>query len=234
MEPYLDGAVGTTPFWKELRQMKALRAIIGDDHALMRDAVRIALENTDEADVVGEAEDGLGVLQLAKSTPADVVLLDIRMPGMDGFQCLDRLRAGHPDLKVIMFTAIDDAIAVADAMGRGASGYVMKSVDPADLGSVIRQMCDGNVFRMEAGEGASSAAEAAAAFDLTAKETEVLDALARGLSNRSIAKEMWLTEQTVKFHLTNIYRKLGVSSRTEATRFAYEKDLVRSPLFQDA
>jgi DNA-binding NarL/FixJ family response regulator len=209
--------------------MRALRVIIGDDHALMRCAIRMALENTDGIDVVGEAEDGRRVLGLARSTPADVVLLDIRMPGMDGFQCLDRLRAGHPDLKVVMFSALDDAVAVAGAMGRGASGYVMKSVDPADLGSVIRQMCDGNV-RAVAGEGASSAAEAAAAFGLTAKETEVLVALARGLSNRSIAKEFWLAEQTVKFHLTNIYRKLGVSSRTEATRFAYEKDLVRSPL----
>ena len=214
--------------------MTALRVIIGDDHALMLDAVRMALENADGIDLVGEAEDGPGVLLLARSTPADVVLLDIRMPGMDGFQCLDRLRAAHPDLKVIMFSAIDDSVAVAGAMSRGASGYVMKSVDPADLGSVIRQMCDGTVFRTAAGEGAPTAGEAAAAFGLTAKEGDVLDALARGLSNRSIAKELWLSEQTIKFHLTNIYGKFGVSTRTEATRFAYENDLIRSPLFQYA
>ena len=214
--------------------MKALSVIIGDDHALMRGAVRMALENADGIEVAGEADDGRGVLALAKSTNADVVLLDIRMPGLDGFQCLDRLQADHPEMKVVMFSAIDDSVAVADAMSRGASGYVMKSVDPADLGSVIRQMVDGNVFRAVAGAGAADSAGTAAAFGLTAKETEVLDALARGLSNRAIAKELWLTEQTVKFHLTNIYRKLGVSSRTEATRFAYEKDLVRSPLVQDA
>ena len=212
--------------------MKSLKVIVGDDHALMRIAVRSALERADGLEVVGEADTGHGVLALARSTKADVVLLDIRMPGTDGFQCLDVLRQRQPDLKVVMFTALDDPAQVSEAMDRGASGYVRKSVDPSDLASVLRQICDGNVFRTVMGEAPSG--PAAAASGLTPKESDVLGALARGLSNRAIAKEFWLAEQTVKFHLTNIYRKLGVHSRTEATRYAYEKGLVRSPVFENA
>jgi DNA-binding NarL/FixJ family response regulator len=211
--------------------MKSLKVIVGEDHALMRLAVRWALERADGLEIVGEADTGPGVLALARSTRADVVLLDIRMPGRDGFQCLDVLRQCHPDLKVVMFTALDDPTQVSEAMNRGASGYVMKSVDPSDLASILRQICDGNVFRTVRGAAPS---RAAAAGGLTGKESDVLGALARGLSNRAIAKELWLAEQTVKFHLTNIYRKLGVHSRTEATRYAYEKGLVRSPLFENA
>jgi DNA-binding NarL/FixJ family response regulator len=213
--------------------MKTLRVIVGDDHALMRNAVRAAFQASVGIEIVGEAETGRAVIALARSTKADVVLLDIRMPGMDGFHCLDALRNTHPDLKVVIFTAVDDPMSVSEAMERGASGYVMKSVDPADLASVLRQICDGNLFRAVM-DGGSDSSGAAAALGLTVKEREVLDALARGLSNRAIAKELWLTEQTIKFHLTNIYRKLGVTSRTEATRFAYEKDLVRSPLYETA
>jgi len=212
--------------------MKSLKVIVGEDHALMRLAVRWALERADGLEIVGEADTGPGVLALARSTRADVVLLDIRMPGRDGFQCLDVLRQCHPDLKVVMFTALDDPTQVSEAMNRGASGYVRKSVDPSDLASVLRQICDGNVFRTVTGNARSGTA--AAAFGLTAKECDVLGALARGLSNRAIANEFWLAEQTVKFHLTNIYRKLGVQSRTEATRYAYEKGFVRSPVFENA
>jgi DNA-binding NarL/FixJ family response regulator len=212
--------------------MTSLKVIVADDHALMRSAVRSALERADGLEIVGEAETGHGVLALARSTEADVVLLDIRMPGTDGFQCLDVLRQRHPDLKVVMFTALDDPATISKAMNGGASGYVMKSVDPSELASVLRQICAGNVFRAVTDSAPSGGA--GAVFGLTGKECDVLGALARGLTNRAIAKEFWLAEQTVKFHLTNIYRKLGVHSRTEATRYAYEKGLVRSPVFENA
>ena len=211
--------------------MKALRLIVGDDHALMRNAVRSTFECVEGVEIVGESDTGRGVLALARSVPADLVLLDLRMPGMDGLHCLDALRAHHPELKVVIFTAVDDPMCISEAMERGASGYVMKSVDPSDLAAVLRQICDGNMFRAVT-NGGSDSSGAAAALGLTMKERKVLEALARGLSNRAIAQELWLTEQTIKFHLTNIYRKLGVTSRTEATRFAYEKDLVRSPLYE--
>jgi DNA-binding NarL/FixJ family response regulator len=210
--------------------MKSLKVLIADDHALMRKAIRAVLDKAEGIEIVGETGGGEQVLPLVRATQPTVVLLDIRMPGMDGIACLNALTRNYPDVKVIVLTAVDDASAIEEAARLGASGYILKTVDPSDLPSLVRQISDGNVFRSMAGKRSDGSALAAAA-GLTPKEAAVLDALTRGLANRAIAKELWLTEQTVKFHLTNIYRKLGVSSRTEATRYAYDHHLVESPLY---
>ena len=212
--------------------MSSLRVVIADDHALMRKAIRAVLERAEGIEVVGETGSGEQLLPLVRATQPAVVLLDIRMPGMDGLACLRALTRNHADVKVIVLTAVADSSAIDDAARLGASGYILKTVDPSDLPSVIRQICDGNVFRSVAGKRPEGSA-GAAAVALTPKETAVLAALTRGLSNRAIAKDLWLTEQTVKFHLTNIYRKLGVRSRTEAARYAYEHHLVESPLYEN-
>lgn len=204
-----------------------MKVLIADDHQLMLDGIRRALEQDAEIEIVGETRKGSQVLPLVGETQPDVVLLDLRMPELDGLVCLDRLQRRYPDVKVIVLSVYSDSEHIQTALRRGASGYIVKSVNPVDLPSAIRQAVEGTVYNAfglhEVDE--SSAAKAAG---LTEREIAILRAVSRGLSNQSTGKELWVTEQTVKFHLTNIYRKLGVANRTEAARYAYQHGLAES------
>jgi len=143
------------------------------------------------------------------------------MPEMDGLACLERIRKQHPKVKVVMLSAFDDTERIRAALKRGASAYIVKTVNPLDLPAALRQAVQPTIyFGLPPEED-----DPAAAAGLTERETAMLRALARGLSNAAISREFWVTEQTVKFHLTNIYRKLGVKNRTEATRYAYQHGL---------
>ena len=205
-----------------------MRVVIADDHRLMLDGIRRALEADGEFEIVGETMDGGQVLGIVTRTSPDLVLLDVRMPRMDGLQCLDEIVKRYPAIKVVMLSASTSPELIAAALRRGASGYLAKSIDPGDLPSTLRQVLDGNVWSMTEAEQAETGATA---LGLTQRETAILESLARGLSNDEIAKELWVTQQTVKFHLTNIYRKLGAKNRTQATRIAQQHGLVDSPLF---
>ena len=202
-----------------------MRVLIADDHRLIAEGIRRALEDTDDFDVVGEANTGSQVMPLVRRTSPDLVLLDLRMPGMDGLACLEQIREQHPEIKVVILSAATDPNLIQTALKRGASAFVVKSVNPVDLPSALRQAIEGTVFTA-IGQDAAAEADAIREYGLTERELTILRALSRGLSNQAIAKELWVAEQTVKFHLTNIYRKLGVSNRTEATRYAYENGLV--------
>ena len=158
----------------------------------------------------------------------DLVLLDLRMPGADGLTCLAQIRKRYPDVKVIILSGFDRRERHPDGPEARCSAYIVKSISPIDLPAALRQAIEGNVFSaIGMPEHNDSAARAAG---LTDRETAILTALARGLSNEAIGKELWVAEQTVKFHLTNIYRKLGVSNRTEAARLAYQNGLVEMPV----
>ena len=207
-----------------------MRVVIADDHRLILDGIRRALEADGGFEVVGETQSGTQVLPLVSRTSPDLVLLDLRMPNMDGLACLDELRRRHPNVKVVMLSASTSQELIDTALRRGASAYILKTVAPDDLPSTIRQALDGNVFSAGTGSDVDDTIGAKAA-GLTDREITILRALARGSSNEEIAKELWVAQQTVKFHLTNIYRKLGVKNRTEATRYAYQQGLVESPLF---
>ena len=205
-----------------------MRVLIADDHRLIIEGVRRALEETGEFEVVGECSSGSQVLPMVGRTNPDLVLLDLRMPGADGISCLTRIRKQHPAVKVVILSSSTDETVIANVLKKGASAYVVKSVNPIDLPSVLRQAVEGTVFTaIGLPDGGESPARAAG---LTERETAILSALARGLSNEAIAKELWVAEQTVKFHLTKIYRKLGVANRTEAARLAYQNGLVESPI----
>jgi len=206
-----------------------LRVAIADDHRLMLAGIRRALERSPDIQVVGEASNGEEVLELVERATPDVVMLDLRMPRRDGLSTLTELRRQHPDLVVIMLSASEDAEHIEDALQRGASGYVFKSINPLDLPSTIRQVIEGSVHHPRArgaGGGAPAPAAPAQAAGLSDRELDILRLVAEGLSNTDIASRLFVTGQTVKFHLSNIYRKLGVSNRTEATRFAYRNGLV--------
>jgi DNA-binding NarL/FixJ family response regulator len=146
---------------------------------------------------------------------------------MNGLTCLDQIRKRYPEVKVVVLSAFSDPEHIQAAFQRGATAYVVKSVNPVDLPSALRQALEESVYQgvRVIGDVALSGGDA---IGLTERELSMLKALARGLSNAAISKEFWVTEQTVKFHLSNIYRKLGVANRTEAARFAYERGLVES------
>lgn len=201
------------------------KVLIADDHPLVLAGIRRALEEVDDIEIVGEARNGGQVMPLIERTSPDLVLLDVRMPQLDGLACLDRIRRRHPAIKVVVLSASGDRGQVAAALRRGASAYVVKSIGSLDLPAALRQAIQGTVFSVV---GAPDEQGAVEERGLTKREIAMLKALARGLSNQAIGSELWVTEQTVKFHLRNIYRKLGVSSRTAAARYAYEHGLVES------
>jgi DNA-binding NarL/FixJ family response regulator len=210
---------------------RVLKVVIADDHRLILDGIKHALEEDGGFQVVGEATSGERVLPIVGQTSPDLVVLDLRMPGMDGLTCLDQIKKRHPTIKVVILSVSTDERLIETILARGASAYIVKSVNPVDLPAALRQAVDGTVFSA-IGLPEATAPGAARAAGLTDRELAILSALARGLSNGQIGKELWIAEQTVKFHLTNVYRKLGVANRTEAARFAYQQGLVESPLYE--
>ena len=204
----------------------AIKVLVADDHPLTLQGIRRVLEDVPDIEVVGEAGSGSQVLPLIGQTDPDLVMLDIRMPQLDGLACLDRIRKRYPKVKVVMLSAYTDREHIAAALKRGASAYIAKTVNPLDLASALRQAFEGSVYTAytvaEEDQGTCET------LGLTDRELSMLRAVARGLSNQAIGREYWVTEQTVKFHLGNIYRKLGVANRTEATRYAYEHGLLES------
>jgi DNA-binding NarL/FixJ family response regulator len=206
-----------------------MRVLIADDHPLILAGIKRALEEDDQFEVVAEARIGSQVLPLVSQTNPDLALLDLRMPEMDGLTCLDRIRKEHPKVKVVILSVSTDPEVVQTVLNHGAAAYVVKSVNPIDLSSALRQALEGTVFSAVGLPEKTAQEDAVKAAGLTDRETTILKALARGLSNEAIGKELWVAQQTVKFHLTNIYRKLDVKNRTEAARYAYEHGLIDSP-----
>jgi DNA-binding NarL/FixJ family response regulator len=200
-----------------------LKVLLADDHRLTLAGVHRVLDEAGGIEVVGEAYTGTDVLPMVRSTSPDLVVLDLQMPKLDGLTCLDLIRRHHPDVTVVIFSATAAAEEIGVALRNGASAYVLKTVNPLDLPAVIRQAAEGTVYYPPPQSTVPAAKDAS---DLTDREREILAAVMRGLSNKAISQEFWVTEQTVKFHLSNVYRKLGVPNRTAAARFAHEHGLI--------
>ena len=214
--------------------MRRLKVLIADDHELMVEAVRIALsQEKDEFEVVATTSRGTQVLPLITQTAPDIVLLDLRMPGMDGLACLEQIRKRHPIVKTVVLSGLEGAEVIRSAFNLGATAFIHKHVDPRDLPSALRQAVQGTVVHQTFG-AAEDDEDLARSAGLSEKEITILSALSEGLSNKEMAQRFWLAEQTVKFHLTNIYRKLQVGSRTEAVRAAYERGLIVNPVIRRA
>lgn len=200
----------------------SLKVFIADDHHLMVAAIRRVLSERDDIEIVGQATSGSEVLQRVVRSHPDVVLLDIGMPGVDGIECARRIRMHAPDVRILMLTAYGDPDSVDAAESAGADGYILKSVAAVDLAEAIHGSARGSF--LVAGFPGSDAD----AVSLTERETAVLRAVCEGLTNRQIGRELWITEQTVKFHLKNVFRKLDASNRRDAVKRAYERGLVWS------
>jgi DNA-binding NarL/FixJ family response regulator len=217
-----------------LRQLDILRILVADDHRLMLAAVRRAFADVEDFEIVGEISVGSQVVSAVRETKPDVVLLDLRMPELDGLACLERLRKHDPTIAVVILSSYSDEAQIEAARQAGALGYVVKTVEPVDLADVVRTALSGQPFAVWGAKEPLAATSGVGANLLSEREGVVLEAVARGLSNREIGRQLWISEQTVKFHLRNIYRKLGISSRTEAARYAFRTGLVAAATAESA
>jgi len=200
-----------------------IRVLVADDHQVVRQGLRSFLEVQDDIDVVGEAADGAQCVELTETLRPDVVLLDLKMPGVDGVEALRMLRERGSSARVLVVTSFTELSSVVPAVRAGAAGYVFKDIDPHALASAIRAVHAGHVLlqpEVAAALLAPGATGAAGAPALTGREREVLAEVARGRSNREIARALVLSEKTVKTHVSSILVKLGVADRTQAALWA--------------
>lgn len=204
--------------------MRRIKILLADDQGLVRDGIKLSIERTEDIEIVGEVSTGAQVLPLVARTDPDVLLLDVDLPAMDGLTCLERVRQRYPRVRVVMLSAKRAVEQIDAAFERGACGFIIKSIDPLDLPSAIRQCVTGSfVFVPDLAREQA----AGAGSQLTPREVGILEGVARGLSNRAIGRELWISDQTVKFHLSKIYRKLDVANRTDAARYALQHGLLR-------
>ncbi|WP_449061032.1 response regulator [Planomonospora algeriensis] len=209
-----------------------IRVLIADDHPVVRQGLRTFLDLQDDLEVVGEARDGAEAVELAGSLAPDVLLLDLRMPVLDGLGALARLAELGPAPRVLVLTSVADRGDVAPAMRAGAAGFLYKDVEPAALVQAIRAVHGGQVLlapeaaeAMLAGTALPPAAPAGPVTPLTDREREVLALIASGRSNREIARKLAVSEKTVKTHVSNVLMKLGVQDRTQAALYAVRHGL---------
>jgi DNA-binding NarL/FixJ family response regulator len=214
----------------------SIRVLIADDQALVRSGFRLIVETRPDLEVVGEAENGEEALRLAGELEPDVILLDIRMPVLDGIEATRRIVASGNPARILVLTTFDLDEYVYAAIRAGASGFLLKDVRPLDLVDAIRLVAAGNALLgptvtqrlLEQFADSEPSAETGAAIDgLTERESEILRLLARGLSNAEIAADLVVSETTVKTHVSSILRKLGVRDRVQAVIAAYDAGLVR-------
>jgi DNA-binding NarL/FixJ family response regulator len=214
----------------------SIRVLLCDDQALVRSGFRMILEARDDLEVVGEAEDGREAIELAASADPDVILMDVRMPNVDGVQATRAIVAGGSSARILILTTFDLDEYVYEALRAGASGFLLKDVQPQQLVEAIRVVAAGEallaptVTRRLLAKFASLPVEERpppALGALTEREVEVLRLLATGLSNAELAERLFLSETTVKTHISSVLRKLGLRDRVQAVVAAYEAGLVR-------
>jgi DNA-binding NarL/FixJ family response regulator len=213
-----------------------IRVLVADDQPLVRGGFRMILDERPDLELVGEAGNGAEALELAGRLDPDVILMDVRMPELDGVEATRRLVSGGTRARVLVLTTFDLDEYVYAAIRAGASGFLLKDVQPDELADAIRVVAAGNsLFGPAATQRLldrfvqqGEPREPPAVGELTDREREILELLARGLSNAEIAERLFLSEATVKSHVSAILRKLGVRDRVQAVIAAYEAGIVRA------
>ena len=224
-------------------QKNKIRILIVDDHPLFRQGVRFALEAEPDIEVVGEAADGEQALELAKELVPDVVLSDVNLPGPDGVEIARALKGALPQIAVILMTAYDDEEQLFNAIRVGAAAYFLKDLGPSELMDGIRRVSRGEYLINESvlskpmvasqvlkqfSDFASDDKDVEPLFiPLSNREIEVLEQIARGNSNKEIARALKISDQTVKNHITSILRKLAVNDRTQAVVYALRRGWIK-------
>jgi len=214
-----------------------IRILIVDDHTLFRSGIKSLLARQDDMEVVGEAGDGLEGIKRAKTLKPDVVLLDLHMPGIQGGEAVRLIAEEVPDCYVLMLTVSEDADDLLETLRAGAVGYLLKNIEVDDLVAAVRRAAKGETVvsaamtaKLVNGLRSEKRADDLASDKekLTGREREILSYLARGESNKQIARTLSLAESTVKIHVQNILKKLNLTSRVQAAVYAVEQGLGRS------
>lgn len=211
--------------------------LIADDEALVRGGIRMILDSQPDLEVVGEAPDGDYAVRLAAELQPDVVLMDVRMPRMSGIEAARRILLNSGSVRVMMLTTFDDDEYLYEALKAGASGFLLKSVPPEHLADSVRALARGDallapsitrrLIEQYTKQPRPGSADHESLRELTEREKDVLILMARGLSNAELAERLFLSEGTVKTHITHVFRKLSLRDRAQAVILAYESGLVQ-------
>jgi DNA-binding NarL/FixJ family response regulator len=214
--------------------MTPIRVLLCDDQALVRSGFRMILDARPDLEVVGEAEDGLEAVEQTRTLEPDVVVMEVRMPNLDGITATRQIVASGSPARVLILTTFDPDEYVYEAIRAGASAFLLKDVKPEELADAIRVVAAGNALlgasvttRLLERFGRSPPATAPSLDALTEREREILRLVAEGLSNAEIAERLVVSETTVKSHVSSVLRKLGVRDRVQAVIAAYDTGLVR-------
>lgn len=218
-------------------KMEKIRILLSDDHPLFRSGMKLLLQRQKDIEVVGEASDGAECVKLAKKLKPDMILLDLNMEGVDGLEALPLLKKEIPEACVLMLTVSEDANDLVEALKLGASGYLLKNIDTEFLLDSIRRAANGesvmspqmaanlaNAIRSEK----KMAEEKADVPHLSPRESQIIQLIAKGSSNKEIARNLDIAESTVKIHVQGILRKLNLTSRVQAAIYAIDHNLVES------
>lgn len=210
--------------------MKKIKILIADDHELVRKGLRAVLELEVDFDVVGEAIDGNEVVDKAKKLMPDIVLMDLKMPGIDGIEASQKIKAVFPETKILILTAFQGGEEIFGSLQAGVSGYLLKDISSMDLISAIHSVFQGQLllrpsvaktlldkFALSSSKNVDGGKTP---FSLTVREEEVLNLMAKGLKNKNIADTLWISEKTVKTHVSSILHKLRQPDRTQAVLYA--------------
>jgi len=211
-----------------------IKILIADDHLIIRQGLRLILETETDFELVGEASDGAEALKLCKKLKPDVVLMDLRMPNMDGLTAIEKLRAEQPEIAVIILTTFNEDELMFRGLQAGARGYLLKDTDRSTLFDTIHAAARGEtllkpeIMSRVLTQTSVLKPRLNESFNLTDREFEVLEAVARGERSKEVASHLGISERTVKAHLASIYNKLGVDSRAAAIAAAAQKGLLKN------
>ena len=211
-----------------------IKILIADDHLIIRQGLRLILETENDFEFIGEASDGNEAVSLCKKLKPDVVLMDLRMPNMDGLSAIEKLRVDQPSIAVVILTTFNEDELMLRGLQAGARGYLLKDTDRNTLFDTIRAAARGEtllkpeIMARVLSQNAITKTEAHGPINLTERELEVLNAVARGERSKEIAVQLGISERTVKAHLASIYNKLGVDSRAAAIAVAAQSGLLKN------
>ncbi len=223
---------------RERLKMVKIKVVIADDHQLVREGLKTVLENEKDIEVVGSASTGKEVLEYSSKLNPDVVILDLRMPEMDGVEACQRLSIENPDIKIIILTCFDADDDIFSALNAGANSYLLKDIAPIDLINAIRSVTRGQsslhpnvakkVIRPRRTQKAIN--DDYPIEPLTDREKEVLEFMAKGYKNKEIAEKLWVAENTVKTHVRHILQKLNKSDRASVVLYAIRRGIIDLPI----
>jgi DNA-binding NarL/FixJ family response regulator len=214
--------------------MAPIRILVADDHQVVREGTRRMLDREPDLDVVGEAADGIEAVALVGTLRPDIVVMDVRMPGLNGIEATKQIKTAYPQVRILVFTAHNDDRYVFPLLDAGANGYMLKTTGQRDLAKAIRDVCEGQtalhpevarrvVQRLTHRNGFTGEGMVES---LTGREMEVLAAVAKGWSNKEVSEALHISPHTVQVHLSNVFGKLGVKTRTEAVLYAIRQGWV--------